>query len=107
MIDAARPEEVDAAVALVWQRMRPTILARVERLEQGLEACQNAFLSEPLRSEALLEAHRLAGSLGMFGFPEGSALAKELERALEAGLEKDAATRYAERLRQVKESLGG
>jgi HPt (histidine-containing phosphotransfer) domain-containing protein len=36
-----------------------------------------------LRRDAEHEAHKLAGSLGMFGFPTGSELARELELMLE------------------------
>ncbi|NEQ70731.1 MAG: Hpt domain-containing protein, partial [Symploca sp. SIO2D2] len=36
------------------------------------------------RQQAQQEAHKLAGSLGMFDFDEGSNLAQEMEQLLEA-----------------------
>jgi len=39
-------------------------------------------LDAGIRAQAEVDAHKLAGSLGMLGFPEGSRLARELEQAL-------------------------
>lgn len=100
--DPARRERNALAVAGVWQRMRPTVLARLASLQGALEeACGD----DALRERASDEAHKLAGSLGMFGFPEGTQLARELESALQEGLDAEAAARFVERLRALRERL--
>ncbi len=71
------------AVAGVWERMRPMILARVPPIEAAVAALLEGRLEEDLRGWAVREAHKLAGSLGTFGFPEGSRVAREIEDLLQ------------------------
>ncbi|HEY9856717.1 MAG TPA: Hpt domain-containing protein [Stenomitos sp.] len=106
MSDEAKQRATEAAIAGVWLRMRPTVLARFTAVEQALAAARDGALEEGLREQALHEAHKLAGSLGMFGFPEGSDLAKELEKSLRQGLGAAAAARFIERLGDLKTLLG-
>lgn len=103
--DSARRAKTQAAVEGVWQRMRPMVLARFVSIERALESLGHGTLDVSLRLQAAAEAHKLAGSLGMFGFPEGSVLAREFETAIKNGVEDDAAARYAERLLAFKERL--
>lgn len=100
--EADQRARTQAAIAGVWQRLRPTVLERFTRIEQALDILRVGVLDEARCEEAIHEAHKLAGSLGMFGFPAGSVLARELEQALKAGLGAEAAARYAERLRELK-----
>jgi HPt (histidine-containing phosphotransfer) domain-containing protein len=53
-----------------------TVEAAVTGMKQGA-------LSPDIRQKAVLEAHRLAGSLGMFGLAEGTRLAREIEHLLD------------------------
>ncbi len=53
-------------------------------LGSALATLESATLTTPLRSEAAIAAHKLAGSLGMFGYHEGTRLARELEALLDA-----------------------
>ena len=78
------PAALTPLLAHLWQKNRPLMLERLALLERC--AASPADLS--LRKEAIMVAHKLAGSLGMFGFPKGS----ELARALEVGLEQDKLT---------------
>ena len=55
----------------------------MERLALLDRAAQTKPLPQPLREEATAVAHKLAGSLGMFGFAEGTRLARSLEEHLE------------------------
>jgi HPt (histidine-containing phosphotransfer) domain-containing protein len=64
----------------IWQRNRSQVIERLDFLDRA--ACTTP-LSEGLRMEAAAIAHKLAGSLGMFGFPEGTRLARILEELLE------------------------
>jgi diguanylate cyclase (GGDEF)-like protein len=72
-----------AAVAAMWQRFQAPILERVAVIEQATAALLQDHLNEALRERAFHEAHRLAGSVGTFGFAEGSRLAREAEHLLQ------------------------
>jgi hypothetical protein len=72
-------------VADLWLRSRPQVRDRVDLLKAAANASQEGPLDERQRSEAEGIAHKLAGSLGMFGFPDGT----EIARALELELRKD------------------
>jgi len=63
----------------VWERCQEKISNRVAVIEQATTAVLNDSLGNELRLHAEQEAHKLAGSLGMFGF-EGSQLAREIEQ---------------------------
>jgi HPt (histidine-containing phosphotransfer) domain-containing protein len=76
--DAA--EKTKALLAGLWGRNLPTIERRLAILERAAGANP---LAEELRADAHGVAHKLAGSLGMFGFPNGTAIARELELTLE------------------------
>jgi HPt (histidine-containing phosphotransfer) domain-containing protein len=67
-------------MAALWERFRGTTAERVDALEAGIRALR-ADRSAP-RAEAVSAAHKLAGSLGTFGFPEASRLARECESLL-------------------------
>lgn len=73
-------EKTQALLADLWRRKRPVVEERLAVLERAATAQP---LTEALRSEAHDVAHKLAGSLGMFGFEQGTRLARELELLLE------------------------
>jgi diguanylate cyclase (GGDEF)-like protein len=79
----ATQERTLAAVRQVWERFKVPILERVAAIDEAIAALQTGTLTEPLRSKAEQQAHKLAGSLGMYGFGEGSHIAREIEQALE------------------------
>ena len=74
-----------AAVAALWVEARPRALERVDAIEDAVAALMAGALDDASRDGARREAHKLAGSLGTFGVPEGSTIARGLELALEAG----------------------
>ena len=76
--------EITAAVQAVWERSREKIAGQIGTLEEAIGALIDDRLDEDLRARAESNAHQLAGSLGMFGIPRGSELARELEQALVA-----------------------
>lgn len=63
-----------------WEQFKQPTLERVAVLEQAAAALATGTLSEELRAAAAQAAHKLAGSLGMFGFPAGTTLGWELEQ---------------------------
>ncbi len=71
------------AIAGVWDKYKGRISEQVNVLFKAATALQNdESLSLELHSQATAEAHTLAGSLGTFGFPNGSKLARKIEHLL-------------------------
>ncbi|MBD2564054.1 MULTISPECIES: response regulator [Nostoc] len=70
------------AVAEIWQRFQGRVDEQVRVLEQAIAALIQNSLNPELRSLAAKEAHTLAGSLGTFGLPLGSKLARNIELLL-------------------------
>jgi diguanylate cyclase (GGDEF)-like protein len=73
---------LSAAVAAVWLKYRDQVLARVDVLEAAAIGLLEGRLDRDGRRDAEREAHKLAGSVGTFGFAEGSRLAREAETLL-------------------------
>jgi HPt (histidine-containing phosphotransfer) domain-containing protein len=82
MSDDDLAERTRQAIRGVWQVNRPVYLARVERMEAAAEAARAGTLELAQRREAEDDAHKVAGAVGTFGFPEASRLAKAFEREL-------------------------
>lgn len=76
-------------MANLWEQFRDLIMERLAAVEAAAAALERGTLEEEgdVRQRAELEAHRLAGSLGSVGFPEGSRIAMEIETLLRAGPE--------------------
>ena len=73
---------VATALAAIWEKRQAKILGSVATLE-GILVAGRPGIDEAERASAEREAHKLAGSLGTFGFAEGSELARRLEHLLE------------------------
>lgn len=88
MSDRREPTEPAGSAALsaatrgMWTRFREPMLARVTTLENAALSLLDGELSDELRRDAIRDAHRLAGSVGMFGFAAASRLAREAEQIL-------------------------
>jgi diguanylate cyclase (GGDEF)-like protein len=81
----APPQSLHSAVGELWEKFKDKILARVEVLDQAATALVAGVLNDELRESVLKESHKLAGSLGTFGFSEGSNLAREIEQLFQPG----------------------
>lgn len=81
-VHCAPAETTKKRIDGIWLRHRVTVLTRVRLLESAATAIVEESLTLPLLEEALSASHKLAGSLGMFGFCEGTQLARELEQLL-------------------------
>ena len=66
-------------LAQIWSQFRDLAFARLAVLESSVAASAKGQLSNELQESARSSAHKLAGSLGCFGFPEGSRIAKQIE----------------------------
>lgn len=75
------PPDTQQKLMAIWERNRPQVMERLALLDR---AAQARPLTPQLREEAATVAHKLAGSLGMFGFSEGTRLARSIEQHLES-----------------------
>ncbi|HEY9884703.1 MAG TPA: response regulator, partial [Thermosynechococcaceae cyanobacterium] len=76
-------QKAATTTARVWEKYRDSILAQVAVLETAAHALTAGQLTPSQQQQAQQEAHKLAGSLGIFGFMAGSHLARELETLLQ------------------------
>jgi diguanylate cyclase (GGDEF)-like protein len=70
-------------VVQIWQSNRLHSIGYVTLLEQSKNSLALGNFSNSQAQEAAKAAHKLAGSLGMFGFQDGSRLAREVEKLLQ------------------------
>ncbi len=70
------------SVNRVLERFRNSFAGQVVVLDRAKTALLAGNLNEELHQQALREAHKLAGSMGSFGYPEGSRLARKIEHLL-------------------------
>jgi DNA-binding response OmpR family regulator len=84
--DTSQPEtqqiEISQKIAHAWSTFQDTSWQRLDILEQLTTALAASQVSPELYTEAQSSAHKLAGSLGTFGFPTGSVIAKQIENLL-------------------------
>ncbi len=77
------PEATRKLLSALWQRNLPLLRNRCTQLEEALAAARSNTLTPQMREEAIATAHKLAGSLGMFGYAEGTVYARRIEQQLE------------------------
>lgn len=100
---AATSRSPVAAIAQLWVRFRPQALERVAVLEEALTALEHGQLDAALGQRAEQNAHKLAGSVGTFGFTRASEIARQIEHILEEG--QAAAAQHLIMLRQLIPAL--
>jgi HPt (histidine-containing phosphotransfer) domain-containing protein len=76
--------QIDTVLAQLWQKNLPTIRERLDLLDQIAASAASGALAEGTRVEALSIAHKLAGSLGMYGYQQGTEVASKMERILKS-----------------------
>jgi HPt (histidine-containing phosphotransfer) domain-containing protein len=76
--------KIEALLAILWQRQLPLLQERLDLLDRAAAEASSGILSEASRNEALTVAHKLAGSLGMFGYHQGTETARTMELILKA-----------------------
>ena len=74
--------QVPSSASRVWAQFHDVIFERMVTIETAVTALRQAQLTDEVPKKAVLEAHRLAGSLGMFGLAEGTRLARQIEISL-------------------------
>jgi len=71
-------------LAVLWERNLPVVQERLALLENALHALTaTGVLAPEMQIDAANVAHKLAGTLGMFGYPRGTELARMIEEMLE------------------------
>jgi hypothetical protein len=75
-------DQIDTVLAQLWQKNLPTIRERLDLMDKFGSAAASGALDEGTRVEALGIAHKLAGSLGMYGYQQGTEVASKMERIL-------------------------
>ena len=88
-MNAAAPEATRKMLATLWERNLPVVSGRVDELQQAAKSASANTLSAEARTSAEGTAHKLAGSLGMFGYTHGTEIARELEQMLEGSVRLD------------------
>jgi HPt (histidine-containing phosphotransfer) domain-containing protein len=87
--------QIDDVLLQLWQKNLPTIRERLDLLDQFGSAAVSGKLDEPTRIEALNLAHKLAGSLGMYGYQQGTEVASKMERILKSPTPETLATLHS------------
>jgi len=77
-------EKTRIAIAQLWVRYRTVILDRLSIVEAAAAAILKGSIDDELRRQAETEAHKLAGSLGTYGFADASRDAREIELLLQS-----------------------
>ncbi|HEY0307317.1 MAG TPA: Hpt domain-containing protein [Acidobacteriaceae bacterium] len=71
-------------LAVLWERNLPVVEERLALLENAIGILvRTSTLAPQLQIDAANVAHKLAGTLGMFGYPRGTELARMMEEILE------------------------
>ena len=79
---SSKEHDRSATINQVWSKFKDLAFQRLGDLENLAIASAEKSLTDELYQQAKNSAHKLAGSLGCFGFPEGSRLAKQIETLL-------------------------
>lgn len=78
-----RASQGAAILRRLWDKFQPTFETQMTTLEQVTATWQEGQLTPEQRHQGRQNAHKMAGSLGTFGLPDGSLLARQIETALE------------------------
>lgn len=103
----AKPQ-TEQMLAQLWEKHRSTIQERIALLQRAISELRSAELQPSTRDECRNAAHKLAGSLGTFGFHE----ATELARAIEEMMSKEVLTdqdrvRFAQNVEEISQLTNG
>ncbi|XGW00137.1 MAG: response regulator [Leptolyngbya sp. BL-A-14] len=82
----ASQEAVDAALIELWERFKDSFNDHLDVLVQTVSALKAGTLTTDLQQKAKQSVHKLVGSLGVYGFSQGSILARQIEGFLQPGL---------------------
>ena len=78
-------DKTAALLASLWVKIRPIVEERFAALDGVAAAAAQGPLPDSVRAEGRSCAHKLAGSLGMYGYDDGTRIARQLEQLLDSG----------------------
>jgi DNA-binding response OmpR family regulator len=101
--------DLAAVLAGLWQQSLPVITGRIATVEAAALAALDGTLGREQRRAAERDAHKLAGSLGTFGYHRGSRHARDLEWLLQGdrAIEGHALLRLTELVVDLQRSIEG
>jgi diguanylate cyclase (GGDEF)-like protein len=82
MAPSTPSQQTSAMLAVVWTKNRDLLCHRLDTIETFCRRLPDSAADNPLRADSAADAHKLAGSLGMFGLAEGTVIAREIEHRL-------------------------
>ncbi len=94
-----------AAAVNSFERFKPTLDARLEALKQAASTLEQGHLPPEIQQSALAAAHKLSGSLGLFGLESGSYLAHTLEAWLQTPHLAEGKTTFCALVKQLQHLL--
>jgi HPt (histidine-containing phosphotransfer) domain-containing protein len=77
-----KPDQIDTVLASLWQKNLPTLRERLDLIDRTASIAASGTIPEAPRLEAYNIAHKLTGSLGMFGYQQGTEIARKIEHIL-------------------------
>lgn len=80
-------QNINSKILKVWEKHKINISKQVDIIESAALALNTNNRTIIVQQKAKDEAHKLAGSLGLFGIKEGSLLARELENLLQPNIQ--------------------
>jgi len=103
----ARPNSIQAVAFAAWGQFREPMLEQLNLIDRAVFQLQTGNLTLESQAQAEQAAHKLAGSLGMFGFPMGTQLSREIESWLQASPETRDAALFKTLVDQLHHTLQG
>ncbi|TVQ09089.1 MAG: response regulator [Leptolyngbya sp. DLM2.Bin27] len=99
--------DMRASLAQAWQTHQGAMQERLSVLEATAAAIDGGQLSSDLQQAGCSQAHKLAGSLGCYGFKAGSQMARELEQLLQrsAPLDDQQASQVNQLVQRLRQNL--
>jgi DNA-binding response OmpR family regulator len=79
-------QRVQTQITKTWEKHQTHVIGQITLLEQASQALTLGQLDSDLQRQAGQTAHKLAGSLGIFGMQQGTELARQLELLFHADL---------------------
>ncbi|MBM0743993.1 response regulator [Phormidium sp. CLA17] len=101
-------EAAESMLLELWERFKDSFDDQIAVLEQVIVALESGRLTDDLQQTAKQTVHKLVGSLGVYGFPQGSAIARQIEGLLqpsEPQLQAAAINQIAQLVTALKQEL--
>lgn len=96
-------EGLQKAIRAVWLKYRSLNRERMQTLLEVRQALISGSVSSELRGRGAIEAHKLSGAAGSFGYEEISELCREVELELAAKQDTAKLVETIERIRVLLE----